>query len=84
MKLLTFTLLLGTTIAMVYANPAPSKLQSLQALLQQDDMQKVALLQDDDDDDDLAKMAMEYALAQISAGSVARQYNHYDALSLQF
>ena len=70
MKFFLLTLLIGTILAAAYASPAPSKLQSLQALLQDDDGEKVALLQDEEDDDDsdgdLAKI--EEALAQVIGG----------------
>ena len=52
MKLLIFGLLLGTIFAVAHAEPAPSKLRSLQALLQDDNGEKLAVLQQDDDYDD--------------------------------
>ena len=67
-QLITFGFLI---FAVAHAEPAPSKLRSLQALLQDDDGEKLAVLQqddddDDDDDDDLA--TLEEAIAQIVGG----------------
>ena len=53
MKAIIFTLLIGTIFAVACASPAPSKLQSLQALLQSVEEEKQAQLMDDDDDDDV-------------------------------
>ena len=52
MKAIIFTLLIGTILAVAYASPAPSKLQSLQALLQSVVEEKQVQLMDDGGDDD--------------------------------
>ena len=49
MKAIIFTLLIGTILAVACASPAPTKLQSLQALLQGVQEEKVQLMDDDDD-----------------------------------
>ena len=50
MKAIIFTLLIGTIFAVACASPAPSKLQSLQALLQRVEEEKQVQLVDDDVD----------------------------------
>ena len=53
MKAIIFTLLIGTILAVACASPAPSKLQSLQDLLQSvQEKKQVQLMEDEDDDDD--------------------------------
>ena len=52
MKTIILTLLIGTILAVACASPAPSKLQSLQALLKGVEEEKQVQLQMDDDDDD--------------------------------
>ena len=42
LKVFIFTLLIGTMFAMVYAAPASDKPKSLQAVVQDDDLAKVA------------------------------------------
>ena len=59
MKTIIFTLLIGTILAVAGASPAPTKLQSLQALLQSvQDEKQVQLMEDDDDDDDVVEKAL--------------------------
>ena len=53
MKTIILTLLIGTILAVACASPAPSKLQSLQALLKAVEEEKQVQLQMDDDDDDV-------------------------------
>ena len=53
MRAIIITLLIGTIFAVACASPAPSKLQSLQALLQSVVEEKQAQLMDDDDDNDV-------------------------------
>lgn len=54
MKLLIFIALVGTVLAVSFAEPSRRKLQSLQALLQDDDAKKLSLSQLQSND--LAKM----------------------------
>ena len=81
MKLVIFTLLIGIAFALAYAEPAPSKLQSLLARLQDDDGEKLAILQqeEEDGDDDLA--TIEEALAQIIGGTPVGKSAYYKLIT---
>ena len=89
MKAIIFTLLIGTILAVACASPAPSKLQSLQALLQSaEEENQVQVMDDDDDDDD--DVAVEKALLNLIQQKMAKmqrrhrgRYNLADAQVLR-
>ena len=82
MKLIILTLLIGIAFALAYAEPAPSKLQSLLARLQDDDGEKLAILQEEEEEDDDGDLAtIEEALAQIIGGTPVGKSAYYKLIT---
>ena len=78
MKTIIFTLLIGTILAVACASPTPSKLQSLQALLQNAQEEKQVQLMEDDDDDDDDDDAVEKALLDLIQQKLAKMQEDDD------